>query len=368
MNDNKYCVKHIGFIPPPYGGVSVYIKRLVEQLTIDGFPSGAYYLDSDIDAFYIESALFHKWHWLNTRFFFKRFQSLKNEVKSFRIIHSHLSLESAIFLWGLNVFCNKEIVVTVHNSMVDNYYQKTNFINKIFLFLLAKRNIFWIAVSQQAKLEMEKLPICFKNKIQIIPAYIPSNITNKTSLPKSLEQFIEDSEKIITFYGHSFMKNCGNDIYGFFDAIEMYSSLVKQYKTCARLVYCIADMNDEKELSKIRLLASELNISDKIYWQIGPLENMHALWNHTDVYIRPTSTDGDSVAIREALDLGLNVVASDVCMRPDGVLVYNYNHNIDFVTKVNDALKLERKGINMNYTYYDNILDIYKSILKKGDL
>ena len=44
----------------------------------------------------------------------------------------------------------------------------------------------------------------------------------------------------------------------------------------------------------------------------------------SSLYIRPTRSDGDSVSVREALDAGIPVLASDVCDRPYGVTVYPY--------------------------------------------
>ena len=37
------------------------------------------------------------------------------------------------------------------------------------------------------------------------------------------------------------------------------------------------------------------------------------------VFLRPTSWDGDSVIVREALALGARVIASDLAPRPAGV-------------------------------------------------
>lgn len=259
-------------------------------------------------------------------------------------------------------------MITVHNSMVGNFYNKTNFLNKIFLNLLVKEDIVWVAVSEQTKQEMKKLPLRFKNDIHVIPAYIPVSLSDSKGLPKALEQFVKDSEKVITFYGHSFMKDGDKDIYGFMEVLEMFSRLIKRSGKSERLVYCVADKSEEKEIAEVKLIASRMNLNDLIYWQIGPLDNMQALWRKTDVYVRPTSTDGDSVAVREALDLGLQVVASDVCRRPDGVLTYKYGDNADFAGKVSLALNAGRKSINQDYTHYNRMLDIYKDILKSDNL
>lgn len=46
---------------------------------------------------------------------------------------------------------------------------------------------------------------------------------------------------------------------------------------------------------------------------------LEALMLETDLLLRPTASDGDSMVVREAVALGLRVVASDVVPRPRGV-------------------------------------------------
>jgi glycogen(starch) synthase len=41
-----------------------------------------------------------------------------------------------------------------------------------------------------------------------------------------------------------------------------------------------------------------------------------------DVFVRPTETDGDSLALREAIASGLSVVASDAAPRPEGCAIF----------------------------------------------
>ena len=52
----------------------------------------------------------------------------------------------------------------------------------------------------------------------------------------------------------------------------------------------------------------------------GELDNPQALAviREADVFVRPTSSDGDSVSVREALTLGVPCVATDVAVRPPG--------------------------------------------------
>jgi len=63
-----------------------------------------------------------------------------------------------------------------------------------------------------------------------------------------------------------------------------------------------------------------------------------AVWKQADVYLRPTNTDGDSVALREALHVGTHVVASNCTFRPDGVVLFQNRDQNDFLAKTLEVL------------------------------
>ena len=361
MDKNKKLVKQLHFIPPPYGGVSIYVKRLNERLNKDGYVSGAYYFAGKVDESIEKSPLYDSFQWLSTKRFIPRFIKLIKETKQYKIVHSHFGLESTIFLWTLSFFLRKKIVVTVHNSWSENFYFSTNSINRFFLKQLAKTDITWIAVSEEARAQMQKLPVKFKN-IRVIPAFIPndSNYIEEDILSQSLIKFLNNKNILIVFYGHSFMKNGGHDVYGYNVAIEMFDELLKKYNNKLSLVMCIGE-DDQVEINKLRNLAEEKGINQSIYWQIGAIKEMNALWKYTDIYIRPTSSDGDSVAVREALNLGIRVVASDVCIRPQGTILYHFNDISDFTNKVIECLNLEIEAPQQK-DFYKEMLNVYKSI------
>jgi glycosyltransferase involved in cell wall biosynthesis len=57
-----------------------------------------------------------------------------------------------------------------------------------------------------------------------------------------------------------------------------------------------------------------------------------------DVVIRSTFTDGDAITVREALDLGIPVVASDTDFRPDGVTLFRKGDARDLRVKLEQVL------------------------------
>jgi glycosyltransferase involved in cell wall biosynthesis len=67
------------------------------------------------------------------------------------------------------------------------------------------------------------------------------------------------------------------------------------------------------------------------------------------VYVRPTTTDGDSVAVREALALGRAVVASDAVPRPAGCLTFALSDPAALRSALRTALadrQLDRPGVS----------------------
>lgn len=365
MVKSKYDIIQIGFIPPPFGGVSVHIKRLNEKLSIDNYLVGGYYTDENISSIR-KSNMYYKWRWLSTAKYLRLIIRFLNQIAPFRIIHSHSNLDDMLYLWTCMKLYGKKIVVTVHNSMIyDNYQRSNNFINNFFLKLMAKSDVQWIAVSQMTKDQMLQLPFNFKNKINVIPAYIPEGNCTNTFLIDPIKEFITSHDKIIVFYAHSFMLYNDIDVYGFKEVLAMYKELITIIKEKTGLIYIITEINDCGKIDDVKNFAAQLQVDNLVFWQMGPIDSMQQLWKNVDVYVRPTYTDGDSVAIREALGEGCRVVASNVCWRPDGVITYDYGNPTDFVEKVCEALAVGRGNTDYDITSYEHLLDIYNKLLEQ---
>ena len=365
-NNNIYDIKELGFIPPKYGGVSVSIARLIDKLTEDGLLVGGFYSQENQDERVLQSPLFDPELNLSTKRFIYEYKRIKQILRPYRVLHSHYSLEHMIYMWSFVYLLHKPLVITVHNSMVKNFYYQSDAVNRFFLKRLANSShVTWVAVSEQAKEEMMSLPVSFRFPIQVIPAYIPNEDVDTSTLPCKLQDYINRHNKNIVFYGHSFMLHEGRDVYGFVDALNLYAELLRSKGISIGLVLCLSDDKEKDKINELHNKAVALNIDDKIYWQIGPLDGMNPLLREADVYIRPTCTDGDSVAVREALDMGIQVVASDVCMRPNRTIVYKLGDMADFYSKVKNALTIQRVPVAPDYSNYIKIKEIYDELLKK---
>lgn len=86
------------------------------------------------------------------------------------------------------------------------------------------------------------------------------------------------------------------------------------------------------------------------------------LMSMSRVFIRPTLEDGDSISVREALSLGVPVVASRVGMRPDGVMLFHPGDVEEMVSQIELALAVERGAEAPAAGCMDRLLDIYRKV------
>jgi len=61
-----------------------------------------------------------------------------------------------------------------------------------------------------------------------------------------------------------------------------------------------------------------------------------------DVVVRSTFADGDAITVREALDLGVPVVASDTAFRPEGVVLFRKGDSQDLADKLLKVLSANK--------------------------
>lgn len=86
--------------------------------------------------------------------------------------------------------------------------------------------------------------------------------------------------------------------------------------------------------------ARELGVAGSLE-PLGELEHSAALGliARSDVFLRPTTHDGDSISVREALALGVPCVASDVCERPEGTRLFQAGDAASLAAGIREAVE-----------------------------
>ena len=286
--------------------------------------------------------------------------------RPYQIVHSHLNLRTVFAMWAIHFLQKKPLVFTVHNQMIDREIKGMWWIDKLCLRSLVKDpNVQFVTVNQAGKERLEER-YTFKREIKVLPAYIaPIEIGEASDyLPESLAKFIIDHKKnYILFYAESFAYDNGNEIYGTDTCIDAFIRLRKQFPALS-LVFCMPNMNDEKHLENLKNKVTNAGASEYVYWQTTGITEMWPLVKSARLYLRPTSTDGDSVMLRESLGLGLQSLASDASVRPVECQIYKYGDTTDLISKATDML-LNPKSPNTSFpNYFQGMMDIYRSLTK----
>jgi hypothetical protein len=173
----------------------------------------------------------------------------------------------------------------------------------------------------------------YNSRSVLIPAYIPEK--SKPELPDEVMDVIQKYKsegKLIVSTNASYMQfsDIGDEIYGIHFLVEFF-----------------------KDRDEYILIVSDPSGQYSEYYRDEKLKNVcifkqkhsyASLLSYSDIMIRATATDGDSLSVREALDQGVRVIATDCVDRPDGVLLYKYN-DLDLIAACG---AIRKRGGNYN--------------------
>ena len=143
--------------------------------------------------------------------------------------------------------------------------------------------------------------------------YVPHGGDGK-ELPPEVESFIAGHEPVVTLVGAM------NPPYGI-DVFLRATVIMRRALPRAGALIIAFKSGNAAYTESIMDLRRDLGLLDHSLIP-EPFPNVAEALRRSDVFVRPTLSDGDSIAVREALTLGLPVVASDVGFRPAGVAVF----------------------------------------------
>jgi hypothetical protein len=274
----------VGSLPPPIGGVSIHIQRLMDGMKLKG-------LGVDI----IESKSLFK------------FSNIGKILKA-NIIHVHLSKPKLKFISVLifKLFL-KKVVITNHGKVGSKGF--TNNLFDTWANGLANVPI----VLNDKSFEVVRKA---NRKTRLITAFIyPSNIT---PLPQHIESKVQGFVK-------KFPNNCYcTNAYSIkFDAQggEIYSikALVKQFEKMHTKGLIISEPSGEYQAW---YQESGVHLSENILFISENHDFINVIVESSGL-IRATTTDGDSLSVREALFKGKPVFATNCVDRPEGCTVFD---------------------------------------------
>jgi glycosyltransferase involved in cell wall biosynthesis len=146
--------------------------------------------------------------------------------------------------------------------------------------------------------------------------------------------------------------------YGFDLLIAALARLRRIYPALGCLVMGTGEQRAEAE-QRIR----EAGLEDSVLL-LGdvPHDACLAWMSAGDVFLRPTLADGDSISVREALALGVPVVASRVGARPAGAILFRPGDVEEMLAAVGLALASKRKSPPRAAGSMDRLMEIYRQV------
>jgi len=240
-----------------------------------------------------------------------------------------------------------------------------NLQDKLAFWLAKKSGIYFIAVGIEIKERIISLGIKPGN-IEVISSFIPPVVKEEDimEIPKEVWDFIDSHTCVISSnaFRISFYNN--QDLYGIDMLIELCANL-KQYYPRIGIVFCLPDIGDYEYFNKMKQRIAEKGIENNFLFQTKPCQ-FYPILMKSDVSVRQTNTDGDGISIREALYFKIPVVASDVCQRPEGTILFENRDIDDFTSKVMNVLgNYEEHKKRMDEVKLENnfqkILKVYKT-------
>lgn len=309
----------IGKVPPPVGGVTIHVKRLLQYIKKEEFESIEYL---NLSAFKLRD--------------FKSMLAVK-------CIHLHSSnpyLRFVISVFG--VFFCKKIIVTYHGNL-----GRFGFVKNVFDYLSILFSLKPILINKQSFLKAKKI----NKKSVLISAFIPPLEEEPLSseLEDRLTCFVKKYKKVFctNAYRMSFDKN-GDEIYGGTQLVQIFDKLPD---------FGLVFSDPSGEYVE--------NIGQDVPVNVLFIKEEHSFYEvlkRVDGMIRATTTDGDALSIREALSLKKIVIASDCVDRPLGCMSYqsgNYDE-LEIIIKNNKYTTLPKLHEVDNV---QKVLNVYAKLL-----
>ena len=311
----------IGRVPPPVGGVTIHVQRLISFLK-----------QRDI------SFMFFKLNFLNL--FLLHFIIFK-----YPIIHLHSS-NIYVMKWISMIakVLSKKLIITFHGDVNRYNSKKLKIIKKIIkkttVPILLNHGSFDIAIkiNKNSRLISAFIPPFNEKKLQ-------TELMFQIGILKKKHDFIYATNAYsLTYDKHNI------EIYGILD-------LINYFKSNQNIALVISDPSSKyKEYLKV----NNINLSQNVLL-INIPHSFYEILKNVDGSIRNTSTDGDSLSVRESIFLHKLTLATNAVSRPNGTITYTrgcYSFS-SFKKLMNESKSIRPK---IKASNYKSILNIYNNI------
>lgn len=316
----------VGPLPPPHGGISVHLAALRRGLNRAGVPcvvanlarsrprrrrplhdlgvGGALDLGSKVAA-----CAARRW-----------------------ILHTHINghnRRSWLVALGCGVAAARapSRYLTLHSGMVPDWLENGRPWRRALVRLVCRRYDAVVCVNEEIRSALWTAGVDAE-RLEVLPAYVPSP-PPRTEPPAWLQQWMERRDPVLA------TTLAFEPEYRFDLLVEAVAALRPRHPKIGCLVMGTGSGEAEarRRLARAGLEESMLLLGDVAHPTCRRVMSM------SDLFVRGTDRDGDAVSVREALALGVPVVASDVGSRPPEAILFEAGDLEGMVAAVNASLR-----------------------------
>jgi glycosyltransferase involved in cell wall biosynthesis len=317
----------IGSYPPPYGGIGVHLQRLAERLEQEGVDFVLYNTVSDSQRPPRVLSIARR-----KRAWYLRF-CLRHRCK---IVHLVTVNWLSRLMFGFTArWRPAKYVLSIHGKSISEALNDAGPIRARLTHWLLQRMDAVVACNPDIArecLERVGLP---RERVYMIPAFIPPDPAHAAALPEDIRGYVATHAPLLSAVGWIGKRHAGKDLYGIDMLIDLVARLQRPYPNIG-LILCVNGGPPDQVDAAVETTRSR--VGDHLLMVTEPLDDVSRLFQASQLFVRPTNTDGDAVSIREALHLGVPVVTSDAVPRPEPCVLFRTRDLDDFERQVRSAL------------------------------
>lgn len=311
-------------VPPPYGGVTVNVDRLLSRLHAEGLAVRLYEQTGKCDP---------------ERHMVPLSRSPLTTLKLLAtlpeaVLHLHTNHVRAIMgVAAVLRLRGRGYVVSFQSHAPMRAYKAMGPTQRALFRRTLRGALGVVAVGREIRAWVVEMGVP-QGRVLWVPGFLlpsPRELA-PSAVPPHVAAFVEGRSPVIGSHGAFGYMVEGIHIYSFDILAQAIARWARRWPDAA-FYSLVSHTYDEEHRDEILQMRQELGLADRWMLVEEPFPAA-ALFRQTDIFLRPTTTDGDSVSIRECLHLGVSVVASDSVVRPDGVVIFRDRDVDDLEAKV----------------------------------
>ncbi|WP_210397616.1 glycosyltransferase [Motiliproteus sediminis] len=325
----------VGPYPPPYGGISNHIFRILPYLRDSQIDFSVFnqYEHEDLLANVSSTKGSYIW-WVKFLFTSKS-----------GLVHFHqFSWLHFLYLFFFSLVHGDCFLISIHNEKLLNC---PVWVRKAAVKLLKMTRCKSVIVVSRSVGSM--LDQCGVKNVRYLPAYVPpkTNFQRRNNHTSTTVLFniwkVQDQDSIVKY------------------GIDLLVDLAVSYPEIEFECF----VAQSKNIALIETMLTKKSANNCVL-RIG--ENLVDHFHRADLFLRLNRDDAYGVSIQEAMDCGVPAIASDVCERPRGALLFKNGCYEDLKQKFECALAAKKEDLlkdKVDTHFHTELIELYKVLLGK---